>query len=134
VILPLRVQSRLAAVTWPILLAVSTAVWGMASAGRVPAGGCGLAGGLVDNTMLGKFSHNQREAKISGGRRFSRRSVSKEGGSEGNNDLDPSDQTSLKAALIKWWPACRCLNLGSQISGEWGPRRSPLGLGVKPDP
>ncbi len=51
-VLPLKVESRLVRRDIPILLAVSTAVWGMASAGRITwQGGFALIVALIINTV-----------------------------------------------------------------------------------
>jgi len=52
IVLPLKVESRLVKRDVPLLLAVSTAVWGMASAGRVTwQAGLALLIGLIINTI-----------------------------------------------------------------------------------
>ncbi|MCT0202419.1 calcium/sodium antiporter [Synechococcus sp. CS-603] len=138
VILPLRVQSRLVRRDVPILLAVSMAVWGMASAGRVTwQAGVALLVALVINTIW--EIRTSREAKISeaadsqGG--LSEEGLPDEGspdkGSvEGDNDLDLGESDiSLKPALIKLVAGLAVLIWGSQILVK-GATAIALGLGV----
>jgi len=128
VILPLRVQSRLVRRDVPILLAVSMAVWGMASAGRVTwQAGVALLVALVINTIW--EIRTSREAKISEAA-DSQGGLSKEGGSEGDNDLDLGESDiSLKPALIKLVAGLAVLIWGSQILVK-GATAIALGLGV----
>ncbi|NQV10671.1 MAG: calcium/sodium antiporter [Cyanobacteria bacterium] len=111
VILPLRVQSRLVRRDVPILLAVSMAVWGMASAGRVTwQAGVALLVALVINTIW--EIRTSREAKLS----------------DDDLDLDESN-ISLKPALIKLVAGLAVLVWGSQILVK-GATAIALGLGV----
>jgi len=130
VILPLRVQSRLVRRDVPILLAVSMAVWGMASAGRRHlAGGCGLAGGPGASNTIWEI-RTSREAKISeaadyqGG--LSKKAVPRE---ITTCDLGESDISLNAGPDASWWPGLAVLIWGSQILVK-GATAIALGLGV----
>lgn len=96
VILPLRVHSRLVRRDVPILLAVSMAVWGMASTGRVTwQAGLALLTALVINTV------------------WEVRTAREEGG---DGDIDASEaEAGYLPAAVKLAAGLALLVLGSQI-------------------
>ncbi len=111
-ILPLRVHSRLIRRDVPLLLAVSMAVWGMASAGRVTwQAGVALLMAMVINTV------------------WEIRTASEEGQEEGE-EIDPSEaEGGFGPALLKLLAGLAVLVWGSQILVK-GASAVALDLGV----
>ncbi|CAK6689401.1 calcium/sodium antiporter [Synechococcus sp. CBW1107] len=112
VILPLRVHSRLIRRDVPVLLAVSMAVWGMASAGRVTwQAGLALLTAVVINTV------------------WETRTAREEGESTGD-EIDPADaEGGYGPALIRLAAGLGLLVWGSQILVK-GATAIALSLGV----
>lgn len=113
VILPLRVHSRLIRRDVPVLLAVSMAVWGMASTGRVTwQAGLALLTGVVINTI------------------WEMRTAREEGPSGGDGDIDSSEaEGGYLPALVKLAAGLGLLVWGSQILVK-GATAIALSLGV----
>ena len=113
VILPLRVHSRLIRRDVPVLLAVSMAVWGMASTGRVTwQAGLALLTGVVINTI------------------WEMRTAREEGPSGGDGDIDSSEaEGGYPPALVKLAAGLGLLVWGSQILVK-GATAIALSLGV----
>ncbi|MBC1260917.1 calcium/sodium antiporter [Synechococcus sp. BSF8S] len=112
VILPMRVHSRLIRRDVPLLLAVSMAVWGMASAGRVTwQAGLALLFALVINTIWETRTAREEQA-------------------EDHNGVDPADaHGGYGPALIRLAAGLGLLVWGSQILVK-GASAIALGLGV----
>lgn len=113
VILPLRVHSRLIRRDVPVLLAVSMAVWGMASTGRVTwQAGLALLTGVVINTI------------------WEMRTAREEGPGGGDGDIDSSEaEGGYLPALVKLAAGLGLLVWGSQILVK-GATAIALSLGV----
>ncbi|PZV01375.1 MAG: C50 carotenoid epsilon cyclase [Cyanobium sp.] len=113
VILPLSVNSRLIRRDVPILLAVSMAVWGMASSGRVTwQAGLALLTALVINTI------------------WEMRTARETGGADGDGDIDASEADGgYLPAAVKLAAGLGLLVWGSQILVK-GATAIALSLGV----
>ncbi|MEB3265154.1 MAG: calcium/sodium antiporter [Cyanobacteriota bacterium] len=112
VVVPLRVKSRLVRRDVPLLLAVSIAVWGMASTGRVTwQAGLALLVALVINIVW--------EARTAG-----------ENPDE-PEEIDDSDRSSGSVAAIKLAAGLALLVFGSRVLVK-GATAAALALGVSP--
>ena len=109
-IVPLRVKSRLVRRDVPVLLAVSTAVWGMASAGRVTwQAGLALLTALVINLVWEVRTASENPAEV--------------------EEIDDDQRAPVPVAAAKLAAGLGLLVVGSQVL-VWGATTSARALGV----
>ena len=113
-VLPLRVESRLVRRDVPLMIAISAAVWGMASAGRVTwQAGLALLLGLVINTVW--------EIRTA-------REQPDDSGSAEPEISDEANKGGLIPASVRIIAGISVLSIGSRVLVKWrSQRRNPFG-------
>lgn len=126
-VVPLRVRSRLVRRDVPLLIAVSTAVWGLASGGRLSwQGGLALLVALVINLVWELNTARSHPDALSG----DGEGGDGEGGSDGDGAAAAAaGSRAVGPALLRLLAGLLLLVLGSRVL-VWGATTAALALGV----